>query len=157
MRNLGLVLENIKTHCEEIKSEVVNWIELIINRGALAGSCVTAINLSLRMTEYFLTHRQTVRFPGSRPVPRGTGRQHRWCNIPKAVYTVKNCSWVWENLWPEISRTDLKRLIIRLIKEKLWIFFVAYIIVLLMYGHIHINCKSCMQRIIGTGYFRLSH
>ena len=47
VRNLGLVLENIKTHFEEIMSEVVDRIELIINREALAGSCVTAINCSL--------------------------------------------------------------------------------------------------------------
>jgi len=47
LRNLGLFLENIKTHFDEIMSEIVDRIELIINRGALGGSCVTAINRSL--------------------------------------------------------------------------------------------------------------
>jgi hypothetical protein len=47
VQNLGLVLENIKTYFDEIMSEVVDRIELIINRGALAGSCVAAINRSL--------------------------------------------------------------------------------------------------------------
>jgi hypothetical protein len=47
VRNLGLVLENIKTNFEKIMSEFLNRIELTINRGALDGSCITAINLSL--------------------------------------------------------------------------------------------------------------
>jgi hypothetical protein len=47
VRNLCLVLENIKMDFEKIMSGIVNRIELIINRGALAGFCITAIDLSL--------------------------------------------------------------------------------------------------------------
>jgi hypothetical protein len=38
---------------------------------------------------------------------RGTCR----CIVPRAVYTVKKCSWGWANLSPETCRSDLKRLI----------------------------------------------
>jgi hypothetical protein len=42
---------------------------------------------------------------------RGTGRQQCRCIVPKAVHTVKKCSWEWANLSPEIYRADLERLI----------------------------------------------
>ena len=48
----------------------------------------------------------------------GTGRQQCRCIVPKAVYTVKKCSWGWKNLSPETCRADLKTLIKRLINEK---------------------------------------
>jgi hypothetical protein len=41
---------------------------------------------------------------------RGTGRQQCRCIVPKAVYTVKKCSWGWANLSPETCRAELKRL-----------------------------------------------
>ena len=40
---------------------------------------------------------------------RGTGRQRCRCNVPKAAYRVKKCSWGWVNLSPETCRADLKR------------------------------------------------
>jgi hypothetical protein len=42
---------------------------------------------------------------------RATGRQQYRCIVPKAVYTVKKCSWGWANLSFETRRADLKRLI----------------------------------------------
>ena len=41
----------------------------------------------------------------------GTGRQYCPFIVPKAVYTVKKCSWRWGNLSPETCRADLKKLI----------------------------------------------
>ena len=38
-----------------------------------------------------------------------TGRQQYRCIVPKAVYTVKNCSWRRASLSPETCRADLKR------------------------------------------------
>jgi len=40
-----------------------------------------------------------------------TGRQQCRCIVPKAVHTVKKCSWGWANLSPETCRAELKRLI----------------------------------------------
>ena len=40
-----------------------------------------------------------------------TGRQQCRCVVPKAVYTVKKCSWGWANLSPETCRANLKKLI----------------------------------------------
>ena len=39
-----------------------------------------------------------------------TGRQQCRCIIPKAVYTVKKCSWGWPNLSPETCRADFKKI-----------------------------------------------
>ena len=38
-------------------------------------------------------------------------RQQCRCIVPKAVYTVKKCSWGWANLSLETCRAELKRLI----------------------------------------------
>ena len=68
---------------------------------------------------------------------RGTGRQYCQCIVPKAVYTVKKCSWGWANLSPETCRADLKR--INKQKGCCCILLVVYIVVLLMHGHTNIK------------------
>jgi len=37
----------------------------------------------------------------------GTGRQQCPCIVPKAVYTVKKCSWGWANLSLETCSAEL--------------------------------------------------
>ena len=51
-----------------------------------------------------------------------TGRQQCRCIVPKAVYTVKKCSWGWANLSPETCRADLKRLINEKVVASCWLF-----------------------------------
>jgi hypothetical protein len=53
---------------------------------------------------------------------RGTGRQQYRCLIPKAVYTVKKCSWGWANLSPEKCRAELKRWINEKVVAYFWLF-----------------------------------
>ena len=50
-----------------------------------------------------------------------TGRQQCRCIVPKAVYTVKKCSWGWANVPPETCRADLKRLINEKIVASCWL------------------------------------
>jgi len=38
-----------------------------------------------------------------------TGRKQYRCILPKAVHTLKNCSWGWVSLSPETCRADLER------------------------------------------------
>jgi hypothetical protein len=52
---------------------------------------------------------------------RGTGRQQCRCIVPKAVYTVKKCSWGWANLSPETCRAELKRLINKIVIASCWL------------------------------------
>ena len=55
-----------------------------------------------------------------RPVPR---LRLNWeCIVPKAVYTVKKCSWEWANLSPETCRADLKWLIYEKGFASCWLF-----------------------------------
>ena len=56
----------------------------------------------------------------------GTGRQHRRCIVPKAVYTVKKCSWEWANLWPESCWADLRRSINEKVVGSCWLFASLY-------------------------------
>ena len=42
---------------------------------------------------------------------RPNRRQHRLFIVPKAVHTIRKCSWGWANLSPETCRAELKRLI----------------------------------------------
>ena len=51
---------------------------------------------------------------------RGTGRQQCRCIVPKAVYTVKKCSWGWANLSPETCWAELKRLINNKVVASCW-------------------------------------
>jgi len=53
---------------------------------------------------------------------RGTSRQQCRCIVPKAVYTVKDCSWRWANLSPETCRAELKRLINEKVVASCWLF-----------------------------------
>ena len=57
---------------------------------------------------------------------RGTGRQQRRCNVPKAVHTVKNCSGGWANLSSETCCADLKRLINEKVVASCWLFTSLY-------------------------------
>ena len=50
----------------------------------------------------------------------GTGRQKCRCIVPKAVHTVKKCSWGWANMSPETCKADLKRLINEIIVASCW-------------------------------------
>ena len=60
----------------------------------------------------------------------GTCRQQCRCIIPKAVYTIKKCSWGWTNLSSETCRADLKKINEKVNKRKsCCILLVAYIIV----------------------------
>ena len=68
---------------------------------------------------------------------RGTGRQQCRCIVPKAVYTVKNCSWGWANLSPETCRADLKGLI----NEKV-LHLVGYLHRCTKMMHCHTNMKT---------------
>ena len=43
------------------------------------------------------------------------------CIVPKGVYTVKKCSWGWENLSAETCRADLKRLINETVVAPCWL------------------------------------
>ena len=52
----------------------------------------------------------------------GTGRQQRRCIVPKAVYTVKKCSWGWTNLSHETFWADLKTLINEKVVASFWLF-----------------------------------
>ena len=54
------------------------------------------------------------------------------CIVPKAILTVKKCSWKWANLLPETCRADWRRLIN---EKSCCILLVAYIVVLVMHGH----------------------
>ena len=67
-----------------------------------------------------------------------TDRQQCRCIVPKAVCTVKKCSWGWANLSPETCRTELKRLI----KEKL-LHLVGYLHRCTKMMHGHTNTKFC--------------
>ena len=58
------------------------------------------------------------------------GRQKYRCIVPKAVYTVKKCSWGWSSLSPETCRADSKRSI----NGICCILLVAYIVVLTVHG-----------------------
>jgi len=51
----------------------------------------------------------------------GTDRQRCQCTVPKAVYTVKKCSWGWSNLSPKTCRADLKRLINEKVVASCWL------------------------------------
>ena len=44
------------------------------------------------------------------------------CIIPKAVYTVKKCSWGWANLSPETCRAELKKINKVRVVEPCWLF-----------------------------------
>jgi hypothetical protein len=57
---------------------------------------------------------------------RDTGRQQCRYIVPKAVYTVQNCSWGWANLSPETCRAELKRLINDNVVESCWLFTSLY-------------------------------
>ena len=48
------------------------------------------------------------------------------CILPKAVYSVKKCSWGWANLSPEICWADLKRLINEKVVTPCWLFTSSY-------------------------------
>ena len=76
-----------------------------------------------------------------RPVPRGTGRQQYRCIVPKAVYTVKKCSWGWANLLPETCRADFKRLIKRLLTKKL-LLLVGWLVTSWFKSHLYIFILS---------------
>ena len=52
---------------------------------------------------------------------RGTGRQQCRCIVPKAVYTVKKCSWGWASVSPETCRAELKRLIHEKVVASCWL------------------------------------
>ena len=52
---------------------------------------------------------------------RCTGRQQYRRIVPKAVYTVKKCSWGWANWSPETCRADLKRLINEKVFASCWL------------------------------------
>ena len=51
-----------------------------------------------------------------------TGWQQCRCIVPKAVYTVKKCSWGWANLSPETCRAEIKRLINEKVVASCWLF-----------------------------------
>ena len=74
-----------------------------------------------------------------RPVPRYTGRQQCRCIVPKAVHTVKKCSWGWANLSPETCRADFKKINKR---KSCCILLVGYIVVLVMHGDTNIKGKK---------------
>ena len=57
---------------------------------------------------------------------RGISRQQCRCIVPKAVYTVKKCSWGWANLWPETCRAELKRLINEKVVAYCWLLTSLY-------------------------------
>ena len=54
---------------------------------------------------------------------------HCRCIVPKAVYTVKKCSYGWANLSPETCRAELKRLINEKVVGSCWLFTSLYYIV----------------------------
>ena len=69
------------------------------------------------------------------PILLPTDRQQCQFIVPKAVYTVKKCSWGWASLSPETCKADLKRSI-----DGICCFLlVAYIVVLMMHGLTNIN------------------
>ena len=71
----------------------------------------------------------------------GTGCHRCRCIVPKAVYTVKKCSWEWANLSPKTCRAELKRLI----NEKICcIFLVIYIVVLKWWMATQTSCPFCI-------------
>ena len=75
-----------------------------------------------------------------------TDRQQYRDIVPKAVCTVKKCSWGWASLSPETFRVDLKRSI----NGICCILLVAYIVVLTMHGPTNIRFKNDLTD-ISTG------
>ena len=73
--------------------------------------------------EHFLTYIQLLVQCTDTAADRchGTGRQQCRCIVPKAVYTVKKCSWGWTNLSPETCRADLNRLINEKVVASCWL------------------------------------
>ena len=58
------------------------------------------------------------------------------CIVPKAVHTVKKCSWEWASLSPETCWAELKRFN----KRKICcVLLVVYIVELMMHGHTNIS------------------
>jgi hypothetical protein len=57
------------------------------------------------------------------------------CIVPKAVYTVKKCSWGWENLSPETWFKKINKW------KSCCILLVAYIVLLVMHGHTNIKFR----------------
>jgi hypothetical protein len=55
--------------------------------------------------------------------------------VPTAVYTVKKCSWGWENLSPETCRPELKRLINEKVVASCWLFTSLYISLSLLWNY----------------------
>ena len=69
------------------------------------------------------------------------GRQQYRCIAPKAVYTVKKCSWWWASLSPGTCRADLKRSINKIC----CILLVVYIVVLMMQGLTNIKFEDIIH------------
>ena len=57
---------------------------------------------------------------------RGNDRQQCRFIVPKAVYTVKTCSWGWANMPPETCWADLKRIINEKVVASCWLFTSLY-------------------------------
>ena len=70
----------------------------------------------------------------------GTGRQQCRCIVPKAVFTVKKCSWGWANLSPETCRAELKRLINENVVAS------CYRCTKMMHGHTNIKEELMCER-----------
>ena len=76
------------------------------------------------------------------------GRQQCRCIVPKAVYTVKKCSWGWANLSPETCRAELKKINKR---KSFGILLVIYIVVQKSYGYT-INNAASYTRTLTEGW-----
>ena len=77
-----------------------------------------------------------------------TGRQQYRCIVPKAVYTIKKCSWEWASLSPETCRADSNRSIQRSINGICCIFLVAYIVVLMTHVLTNVKFITCLWLVL---------